>query len=355
MIVKDEESVLERCLNSVSGLFDQIVIVDTGSTDKSKDIAGGFTSHVYDFPWEDNFAAARNFSFSQASGEYIMWLDADDVLPEPSRRRLIEEKENFDPSVDVIMLPYQTAFDQWGNPTFQFERERIVKNGPLSRWVGAVHEVIVPYGKIRHLDAPVKHLKIDGGDRNRNLRIYEKLIAEGALLDSRHMYYYGRELYAHERYSEAETVFSEFLSAEDGWIEDRIDAVRQLACCRYRTGDESGALKALLYSLTMGAPRPEVCCDIGRHFFDRGRYETAVFWYKSALSAAPEKGRGCTGFSQTDCSGFLPCIQLCCCYDRLGDKERAEFYNEEAGRFKPESAYYLENKRYFANLREAET
>ena len=151
MIVKNEEDVLERCLNSVRELVDEIIIVDTGSEDGTKQTAERFTDQIYDFQWGDDFAAARNFSFARASGDYLMWMDADDVLPESSLRLLAEKKERMDPKTDVIMLPYQTAFDEAGNPVFIYERERIVRNCPRSVWIGPVHEVIVPFGNILHL------------------------------------------------------------------------------------------------------------------------------------------------------------------------------------------------------------
>ena len=78
MIVRNEEDVLARCLDSVSSLVDEIIIVDTGSQDKTREIAARYTDHVYDFTWIDDFAAARNFSFSKATMDYQMWLDADD-------------------------------------------------------------------------------------------------------------------------------------------------------------------------------------------------------------------------------------------------------------------------------------
>ena len=71
MIVKNEEKVLARCLDSIAGLMDEIIIVDTGSTDKTKEIAGKYTDNIYDFEWIDDFAAARNFAFSKATKEYI--------------------------------------------------------------------------------------------------------------------------------------------------------------------------------------------------------------------------------------------------------------------------------------------
>lgn len=68
MIVRDEEHPLGRCLDSVSGVFDEIVIADTGSTDATKDVAARFGAHIIDFPWIDDFAAARNFAFAHGTG-----------------------------------------------------------------------------------------------------------------------------------------------------------------------------------------------------------------------------------------------------------------------------------------------
>ena len=71
MIVKNEEKRLKRCLDSLAGLMDEIIIADTGSTDATKEIAGQYTEKVYDLPWTDDFSEARNDVFSRATGEYI--------------------------------------------------------------------------------------------------------------------------------------------------------------------------------------------------------------------------------------------------------------------------------------------
>ena len=111
MIVKNEEDVLERCLTSAAALADEIIIVDTGSTDRTKEIAARFTSLIFDFPWRDDFAAARNESFAHASMDYCMWLDADDVLLEADQAVFLALKETLDPAVSVVMAPYHTVFD----------------------------------------------------------------------------------------------------------------------------------------------------------------------------------------------------------------------------------------------------
>ena len=88
MIVRDEEENLPHCLESVRGIFDEIVVVDTGSTDRTKEIARAFGAKVFDFAWVDDFAAARNEALSHATGDYAFWLDADDVVEPGEREKL---------------------------------------------------------------------------------------------------------------------------------------------------------------------------------------------------------------------------------------------------------------------------
>ena len=88
LIVRDEEKNLPACLSSVAGLFDEIIVVDTGSKDRTRMIALEFGARVFDFVWVDDFAAARNAALARATGDYAFWLDADDVVDPPEREKL---------------------------------------------------------------------------------------------------------------------------------------------------------------------------------------------------------------------------------------------------------------------------
>lgn len=341
MIVKNEESTLERCLSSISGAVDEIIIVDTGSNDKTKEIAVKFTDKIYDFNWCEDFSKARNYAFSKAKSDYCMWLDADDVFDNPDS--LAELKSELD--ADVVMMKYNSAFDENGNPALTYYRERIIKNNAGFAWEGAVHEVIAPRGKIIYSDLSVSHKSVKTEYSDRNLKIFQKLLRERKILSPREQFYYARELYYHSRYAEAAKTLEAFLESGVGWIENNIEACRILAFCFYALGDRQSALSAMFRSFVYDAPRAEICCDIGQHFVDEGSYETAVFWYETALTRPlnPQSG----GFVLIDCYGYIPCLQLCVCFDRLGNYKKAEEYNERAGAIKPQSQAYLSNKIYF--------
>ena len=353
MIVKNEEDVLARCLESAAGVADEIIVVDTGSTDRTREVAARFTRQIYSFPWRDDFAAARNESFSHASMDYCMWLDADDVLLEADQAALLALKETLDPAVSVVMAPYHTGFDEGGRVTFSYYRERLIKNRAGMRWDGAVHEAVTPLGKVLYADFAVTHRKTRPSDPDRNLRIYQAQLDAGKKLEPRHQFYYGRELYYHRRWSEALAVFEKFLADGQGWVENCIDACGLCAECREQLDQPQEALAALLRTFAYDRPRAEICCEVGRWFFRRARYGQATYWYTLALTCPRDDRRG--GFVSPDCYGYLPCIQLCVCHSYLGDRKRAEMFNELAAACKPDSPAVLQNREWFRSLGEGET
>ena len=342
MIVRDEAPVLGRCLASICKAVDEIILVDTGSLDRTREIAADFTDKIYDFPWVDDFAAARNFAFSKAQGDYQMWLDADDVVPPESADALLHLKEHL--TADVVMMPYQVAFDPAGNPTLTYYRERLLRRACGFRWEGAVHEAITPAGEILYAEIPIEHRKLHVNDPDRNLRIFGQLLANGTSLSARERFYYSRELYYHERYADAAQSFRLFLDS-DGWVEDKIQACLLLSKCEQHLGNADAARLALCRSFLMDVPRAEICCEIGRLCMEQSCWEQAIFWYTAAIHAPFPAD----GFQDGDCHDYIPYLQLCVCYDRLGNLPKAQAYNDKAGRIRPGDASVLANRAYFRN------
>ncbi|MCD7708747.1 MAG: glycosyltransferase family 2 protein, partial [Clostridiales bacterium] len=102
MIVKNEEEVLERCLTSLEGLMDEVIIVDTGSSDGTREIAKKYATIFREFEWNDDFSAARNFAISLASCDYIYFADADELLDEENREEFRKLKQVLMPEVEVV-------------------------------------------------------------------------------------------------------------------------------------------------------------------------------------------------------------------------------------------------------------
>ena len=148
MIVKDESSVIERCLNSVRELVDEIIIVDTGSCDDTVEKVKALGAIVYNFKWINDFSKARNFSFSKATKDYILWLDADDILNEQDICKFKFLKENLDINVDSVTMNYILSTDENGKYLTSLKRNRLVKRTNNFRWIGSVHEYLEVYGNI---------------------------------------------------------------------------------------------------------------------------------------------------------------------------------------------------------------
>jgi glycosyltransferase involved in cell wall biosynthesis len=353
MIVKNEEKNLSRCLNSIHDLVDEIIIVDTGSSDRTKDIAMQYTDKIFDFEWQNDFAAARNFAFDQGTMDFLMWLDADDILETSDQTLFAKYKQALTENIDVVMMRYHTSFDAQNKPIFSYYRERLVRREIGLRWEGAVHECITPTGRIVWWDAAVSHRKTSAGDPDRNLNIYNNLLMQGKTLTPREQFYYARELIFHRQDRAAAAWLEYYLNSGQGWIENILQACRDLAGCYARLGQPEAAFSALIRGLRYGPPRAELCCDLGRFFFTRNDWATAAYWYTCALECPSSEQSG--GFGQPDCHGFIPLMQLCVCYYNMGDIDRAKTYNAQAGLLKPENTSYLFNKNFFQSIETVST
>ncbi len=143
-----------------------------------------------------------NFSYCMLDNDIIVgffWLDADDVILEKDKIKLLNLKENFVNNIDMVIMKYDVAFDKNDNAIFSYSRERIFKRKMEYNWIGEVHEVIEHFGNIVYSDIAITHKKIKQNDPQRNLKIFENMLSNGKLLDTRQKYYCARELYFNNR------------------------------------------------------------------------------------------------------------------------------------------------------------
>ncbi len=357
MIVRNEEEVLARCLASVRELVDEIIIVDTGSTDATVAIARDFGAAVHHFEWIDDFAAARNYSFSFATSEYILWLDADDVVEPDQLAGLLALKTRL--RKDAYYLQYDYAQDASGRSLCTFYRERIVRRAAGIRWQYPIHECLgVGSGhSSERVEIAIRHARTEAGalaDEHRNLRILERAIArEEYASNARIRYYLGKEYLDGGRPAEAIEHLRRFLAMPDGWVEDRIGAQQRIARAyrdlarlhpeeaeRYTALARAEAKRARAMDSRWAEPH----FLLGEIAFDEGDYEEATFWFEMCRRGVPPVLSPVNLY----CYNAGPAVQLCLCHARLGNTERAQEFNDEALLYYPNDPNLLGNRASFA-------
>jgi glycosyltransferase involved in cell wall biosynthesis/tetratricopeptide (TPR) repeat protein len=144
MIVKNEEANLGECLASAAGLFEETIVVDTGSADATKLIAVRHGARIFDFNWCDSFAAARNESLRHASGDWIFWLDADDRIDEENRAKLKSLFAKLGDDNAAYVMKCLCVPDSASGTATVVDHVRLFRNRPDLRWTYRVHEQILP-------------------------------------------------------------------------------------------------------------------------------------------------------------------------------------------------------------------
>ena len=234
MIVKNEENILRRALVSIADLMDEIIIVDTGSTDQTKEVAAEFTDKIYDFAWQEDFAAARNFAFSKATKEYIYTADADEVVDYFNHRRFAQLKEALLPEIEVVQMYYLTP--PMYNTTANYQKEyrpKLYKRLREFVWVDAIHETVRLEPVIYDSEIEIQHLPGNLHSK-RDFRLFQRIYEREGCFSAKLNSMYAKELYisgTKEDFLEAEEIFLDVLNRPDTAEEMKKEAVCVLCRC----------------------------------------------------------------------------------------------------------------------------
>ena len=185
-------------------------------------------------------------------------------------------------------MKYYLTFDTEGNPISHLRRNRLVKKEKNFQWYGAVHEYLEVYGEIINSDIGVIHKK-EKAHTDRNLKIYENILASGKELSQRDIYYYANECKDHGKYDVAIKWYTQFLNEGQGWVEDNIQACLKRAECSVQLGKWKDAIYSCLQSFIYDTPRGEICCCLGNIFLQQHEYHQAIYWYNSAIEGQKPK------------------------------------------------------------------
>ncbi len=285
MIVKNEEKNLADCLDCLKQIADEIIIVDTGSTDATKSIASKYTDKVYDFVWIDDFAAARNFAFSKATMDYIYSADADERLDEENRQRFLDLKEALIPEVEIVQMYYCNQLEN--NTIYSFDKEyrpKLYKRVRQFVWQERIHEAVALEPVVFDSDIEIIH-KPSAGHGSRDLKVFASMVEKGEPLSKRLREIYAKELYitgALEDFKAAEPFFI-------AWTEETEDTDELKQACSvlaryYRLTANDAAFMKYALKVTALDGSSEMCYEIGEYYFTKKDYSEAGMWFYNAVN-----------------------------------------------------------------------
>lgn len=318
MIVKNEEAVLIRCLDSIADLMDEIIIVDTGSTDRTKELAAKYTNKIYDFKWTSDFSAARNFSFSKATMEYIYTADADEILDDVNRERFLRLKSALLPELEIVQMKYvtETEFDTVLNAQKEY-RPKLFKRLRTFTWVDPIHETVRLNPVIFDSDIEILH-RPQSLHSKRDFSIFIKAFEHDGQFSPKIRTMYAKELLKtgdKKDFMDAKPIFRMILENE---LSD--DARKEASCVLarvYRLEDNKNEFFKLTMKDMLTTPCAEICYELGTYFAAQRDYEEAVLWYYNAAYETES-------ILDIHTSGDLPLLGLTECYEMLLADEKAK-------------------------------
>jgi len=322
MIVRNEAERLAKCLDSVKSQVDEIVIVDTGSSDNTVDVARQYTEKVMYYAWDNDFSAARNFAIAQTNSAWILSLDADEQLDVSGGdlRALVGQNEK-----DAFCLPLLTGEINNICQNDRFMVLRFFKN--TYRFCGAIHEQILVEDAttlgfaanpvIRHVAIPAKERR---RRRGRNIALLQKAInkePDNPFL----IYYYGVDWLGLGRLEKAAACFERVLGClTDEYMLFRTPALRYLINCYKIQGELDKAICLCLDESMRYREYSDLYFEGGILFELKGEYQIAAKWFNEAL----QHDKPPAVFHHTDgTESYLSLYHLGCCLEQLGAFKQA--------------------------------
>jgi len=324
MIVKNEAKILRRCLDSYKGIWDELIIVDTGSDDDTKIIAADYTDKIYDFEWTGDFSQARNFALDKAGCDYIFTADADEILEGENREMFLALKSCLDPSVDVVQMYYGNQLDNGSVYNFDKElRPKLFKRVRPVRFVEPIHETLNLDPVIVDSDIVITH-RPQSQHANRDLAAFHKILESGERLSRRLQKFFDRELYMHgqpEEWEWAAGYLKMITESADSTTEEVLEACTLLVLY-HRIREEFTDMFDYAIKVIAMESNSEVCAELGTYYHSLGRYEDAAIWYYNAWHETEPILSIMAGRE-------LPLHGLVQVYEAMGDEDTVEFYRQQ--------------------------
>ena len=285
MIVKNEESRLEGCLDSLKSIADEIIVVDTGSQDATKDIAAKYTDKIYDFEWTGSFSDARNYAFSKASMDYIYSADADETIDAENQNKFLQLKQALLPEIEIVQMYYCNQLEN--NTIYSFDKEyrpKLYKRVREFVWQEKIHEAVALAPVVYDSDIEIIH-KPGLGHAKRDLKAFEQLVIGGEGMSLRLQEIYAKELMIAGDEEDFDAACQFFEKAVETASEEiaLIQAACVVARCYRIKKDATNFFKYAMKAVALGGCS-EMCYEIGEWYYEAGDLGEAKMWYYNAAN-----------------------------------------------------------------------
>ena len=353
LIAKNEEKNLKRCIDSIYNFIDKIVLVDTGSTDSTVEIAKSYEKcEVYHFKWIDDFAAARNYGLDFVKTPYFMWLDCDDVIMPKDLEILLNLKKDLY-KYQIISMDYNYGFDNkdylTGKPTLTLTRNRIFRTDLGCRWHDRIHEYLDVRGIPYKIEAKVTHTRVHSNG-TRNLDIFKDMISKGEEFSDRSQYYCAKEFYYNGLFKEAKERLLDVIYNRNNWYEEKLQALQALIVIAKSENNKNDIKKYCFKSFEfVNIPRAEFIYEIANLHFNNNDMNSAIYWYNVAANTEIPKD---ASFVKPQYYQELPHLQLSVCYYKIGNLIKSMEENDIAYKYDPNHPSILYNKKFFEKIKQ---
>lgn len=323
MIVKNEEKNIARCLECLAPLMDEMIIVDTGSTDRTKEIARHYTERIYDFSWCDDFAKARNAAVQKATMDYIYIADADELLDETNIHRFWQMKQVLLPEIDIVQMKYTNQLEFGTTYNYDVEyRPKLYKRLRPVEFIDPIHETVRIDPIIYDSEIEIIH-KPHESHKERDFAMIQTIIKRGDVISKKLHNMYAKELYIageEKDFVKAFDFFQKTFSDPTRGMDELTDAICIVTHVYRLKKDIANFFKYCLKNIAT-QPCSEVCYELGEYYFEKQDMNEAIIWYYNG--AFESESHLSIKYSKE-----LPLKRLIQCYELLGDSDNAKQYSE---------------------------
>jgi hypothetical protein len=329
LIVRDEEATLQRCLESFRDVADELIVVDTGSRDRSIEIARSAGARLERFEWCDDFSAARNYACSFAKGRWIMMPDGDELLRGAGASTIVGLLEQVPDDVVNILVENRTIVD--GAVAAVALTDRLFRNRPEIRWRYRVHEVLDTAGGRTAMTRDFYLHHEPGAKRDEAMRVSQERIelylralsldVEEQPDDPRPLYYLASTLNGAARYAEAQEAYERYFERSEGREPARrAAAFRDAAAVAGRLDDEQRQRALLFRSLEQDWRPAETYAALAELALHHGNRGEAIHWLTVSTTCSPPQD---AAYSLDDAYGAAPWRRLAALHRQAGDEQAA--------------------------------